>query len=133
MSFKPYYEVHITMLGTPAAIRPYVESHGWKFSAIDGDPVLGDGLKCYATTFFNRKLEPEEVIRRRNAVADALVAVGIKVIRRKVELVIDDDRGELAGACNGSCPGCHLDDIAPKVYVMTDEDRHRWMVDWISG
>lgn len=106
---KNYYELHITMVGEPDHLRPLVEGVKWKFSAIDGDPVLGDGVKCYATTFFNIKKSELDVIGTLIETSALLSRAGAKVIRKKVEKVLFDDRSE-AVPCNGACVGCHLDD-----------------------
>lgn len=113
-STKQYYECHITMLGDKDTIRIPVELRHWKFSAIDGDPTLGDGIKCYATRHFNYKLPEEEVLTRLELMANYLRdTCGIEVIRRKIERVIYDDRSSTVrlGSCNGACPECHLDDL----------------------
>lgn len=106
---KQYYECHITMLGDPKWLRWPVEAMKWKFSAIDGDPSLGNGIKCYATRHFNIKKSPEEVKLLLTIAATELSKKGINVIRRKIENVIYDDRIETVN-CNGGCPECHLDD-----------------------
>lgn len=106
---KSYFECHITMLGNPSDIRPHVEEFKWKFSAIDGDPSLGDGIKCYATRHFNAKKDTKDVLRELHLTADFLVMRGINVIRRKLERIIFDDRSSTV-QCNGACPECHLDD-----------------------
>ncbi len=112
-STKQYYECHITMLGDKEKLKPIVEFHKWKFSAIDGDPTLGDGIKCYATRHYNTKLNPDTVLYALHWVADDLERNGIEVIRRKIERVIYDDRSSTVrlGSCNGACPECHLDEL----------------------
>lgn len=105
---KQYYEAHVTMEGDPKLIRPLVEALSWKFSCIDGDINLGDGVKCYATRQFNAtKNSPEGMVAILNAVADTL-ATNVKVLRRKVELVIYDDRSSTV-RCDGACYECHVD------------------------
>jgi len=107
---KQYYECHITMTGNKENIKPLVEAHKWKFSAIDGDPTLGDGIKCYATRHFNTRVGELSVLNRLHEVADILKNYGINVIRRKIEKVIYDDRNETV-KCDGACPECHLEDL----------------------
>lgn len=105
---KSYYECHITLLGQPELIKPHVEDIKWKFSCINGDPVLGEGVKCYATTFYNVKLTESRVLENLNNAAEQLAANGIEVIRRKIEKVIYDSKME---KCDGGCIPCHLDDL----------------------
>lgn len=103
---KKYYEAHITFLGHPSTLRPEVEKQGWRFSTINGDPVLGEGIKCYATTFFNARRTETEVIEVLHATARIFSELGHKVIRRKIELVLHDDRSRDV-PCEGSCLECH--------------------------
>jgi len=95
---KEYYEVHITM-DPEDKDRIYctkaVESHGWTFSAIAGDPDLGPGLKCYATKQFNKKHSVIDLASQMNTVAKSLKDdYNMKVLRRKIEVVVHDDRSE---------------------------------------
>ncbi len=89
---KKYYELHITMLGDPAVLRTHVEERNWKFSAINGDPSLGAGLKCYATLHMNSRVPEDEVLERLLNTANFFRFLGIDVVREKIELVIHDSR-----------------------------------------
>lgn len=102
------------MLGNPTDIRPEVEKRKWKFSVIDGDPVLGEGVKCYATRLFNKKLGSPVVQKLLFQMAEQLECCGFSVLRRKVELVIFDDRSSKV-RCTGGCIECHLDNLCEKV------------------
>lgn len=111
---KKYYESHITMTGNPSLIRPLVEQVKWKFSVIDGDPLMGEGIRCYATRLFNAKNTIEDVLENLLNTALFLSVSGIEVTRRKVELVIYDDRSSKM-RCEGGCVECHLDDLTQPV------------------
>lgn len=119
MSAKTYYEAHITMVRQPehmvmnsVLVEVAVKDLKWKFSKIDGDPTLGAGLKYYATKHFNAKQNKEMVLAELHHVADKLAEnKNIKVVRRKIELVIYDDRSNTINfSCNGLCPECHIDE-----------------------
>lgn len=92
MSATKYYECRVTMEGDPETIKPAVENLKWKFSAIDGDPTLGDGVKCYATHHFNSRIPLDVVIQMVNAAGTHLRDRGVIVMREKVEHVVYDSR-----------------------------------------
>lgn len=109
---KNYYECHITLEGDRAAAKACVEGMAWKFSAIDGDPVTGPGVKLYATRHFNAKHSTKDIIEILHNVANWFEEVGgFKITRRKVELVLYDDRSSKVRPCIGGCVECHLDDF----------------------
>lgn len=96
-----YYECHITINQADQPrheIREAVERIGWKFSAIDGDPVMGKKVYCYATKHFKKEVPEADVIRE---LLDT--AAGLKdfcnVLRSKVEIVLYDDRQMSCAAC----------------------------------
>lgn len=81
------------MVGDPKRIKELVESFDWKFSCIDGDPDLGNGVKCYGTIQRNIvKYDLEEIIQIVKLTAKALRDTNIKVLREKVELILYDKR-----------------------------------------
>lgn len=88
-----YYECHITMeADEPNALRAPVAHIGWLFSAIDGDPNLGNGVKCYATRQFKGSLS-EGFVRHQMATAVLeLEGMGCKVLRSKIECVVYDTK-----------------------------------------
>lgn len=88
-----YYELHITMVGEPAIIQPAVEAIDWKFSQIDGDPVEGLGVKCYATTHLHAGTPEGLVLGELQETADDLAEnPGVEVTRQKIELVVHDTK-----------------------------------------
>lgn len=115
---KQYYETHVTMEEPFGSFEHRVaekitRERNWKFSMIAGDINLGDGVKLYATRQYNARLGDSTVIGYLNTMADTLEANGIKVVRRKVERVLYDDRSALVKPCDGGCVECHLDDLVP--------------------
>lgn len=107
-----YYEAHITLLGNSIHIENVVNTLRWKFSKIDGDASLGSGIKCYATKHFNVRFEKEFVLKELFNTANILKCHGFEIVRRKIELVIYDDRSNtIRFNCNGNCPECHMDDL----------------------
>lgn len=91
-----YYECHITMNGHPEDIKPLVEEMRWKFSwmftATHGDADLDGGLKCYATHQFNIRLGQRKVLNNLDGAAHLLAEAGVCIIRKKIEVVIYDER-----------------------------------------
>lgn len=85
------YELHITMMGNPDNIKEKVEELGWHFSKIDGDPDLGQGIKCYATKPLIN-LDTIDVINYINSVGKRLEELGCNVIRKKIEDIIYDTK-----------------------------------------
>jgi hypothetical protein len=81
------------MVGDKEQIKAFVESKGWKFSAIDGDPTYGEGVKCYATKHYNyKKLKLGRVDVLVHSLGQYLRDQGVRVMREKVELVCVDRR-----------------------------------------
>jgi len=94
---KEYYECHVTIESVNQYMTELkVVATGWTFSAIDGDPVLGKGVKCYATKHFNSsKNKLEDVIAMVDFAAEVINDNVSKVTRRKVELVVYDTRAPI--------------------------------------
>ncbi len=85
-----YYELHLTVVGVPSEVRQHVERIEWSFSCIDGDPILGLGVKCYATKHLAHDVGISGAINELSSGHLALQGSGLDVIRRKVELVVYD-------------------------------------------
>lgn len=86
--------MHITMAAYDGQkseylrLERYLEKTGWKASRITNDPVLGRGVKMYATGHLatTRLLAKKAVL----AMAGELKQAGFKVLRAKVEDVVYD-------------------------------------------
>ncbi len=89
---QPYWEMHVTIEGNPEDVRPAVERVGWAFSAIDGDILLGGGVKCYATKQLNKRVSFKECKAALSAISVALSMGGLCVVREKIESVDYDNR-----------------------------------------
>lgn len=85
------YEIHIT-LRPPSdkyaelQYRARAQEFGWKFSKIDGDPVLGDAVWHYLTTHRHSKADALTALKHMAAHFPGLV------VREKIELIVYDTR-----------------------------------------
>jgi hypothetical protein len=91
---QQYYECHITVIEDKprTLIQQLIEDSKWKFSAIDGDPVLGKKVYCYATKHYKEALGSEYVVNDLLAVEKSYKDQGLNVSRSKVELVVFDTK-----------------------------------------
>ncbi len=81
------YEAHITFERENAAkVEEIGSSIGWKFSKIDGDPVLGQKVFCYLTR------HAKDGAQLLLDAMEATTAVGVTVIRVKVEHIVYDTK-----------------------------------------
>lgn len=105
---KRYYEMHVTFTGQDREVfRDLVQRSKWRYSAIDGDANLGDGVKQYATRQMNARTSVGEATLLVKDMASHLARHGAIILRRKVELVIYDDRSSLVQPCDGTeCATC---------------------------
>ncbi len=88
---KKYYECHLTFKDDPLKVKEYIEAIKWKFSCIDGDIILGEGVKCYGTMHYSiSKYFEAEIVKIVNDLADTCIELGLNCIRKKVELVLFD-------------------------------------------
>jgi hypothetical protein len=71
--------------------------------------VLTPGVKCYATRHYNVKHSEKYVLKELFKIANELSKQNIKVLRRKIERVVFDDRIDTV-KCTGACVECHMDD-----------------------
>jgi len=88
---KSDFECHITMKGDRSSLETLVARlrGNWTFSCIDGDPVLGAHVFCYATNHFGSELEAK---MRTNDATGELICAGVNPIRAKIEHVVWDLR-----------------------------------------
>ncbi len=89
-----YYELHITMekVTDIPALRLLLSSHMWHHSCIHGDADMGDRRLHYGTRAVNGDCMLEEVKGILNGMASLLTTVGFRVVRRKIEMVVYDER-----------------------------------------
>lgn len=84
-----YYECHITMSCPPPLGKVL---NAWSYSEITGDIVLGKQNWCYFTRHIHASTPVHSVIEVLNEACDYLIKTGATVIRRKVELVLHDEK-----------------------------------------
>lgn len=90
------YECHITFEDNnygEAVAKKSVEFYtGWKFSKIDGDPVLGTGTRFYATQNYPKTMRKQEVLLELHKATSRIEMCDFPVIRQKIEVVIFDTK-----------------------------------------
>lgn len=90
------YELHVTMVGDEARNQALTELAPmwlgtWKFSKIDGDPVLGAGVKQYATA--HPYCDDMLTVKKRCLdMRKYLEANKVKVLRDKAEMIVHDNK-----------------------------------------
>ena len=87
------YECHVTIdAADKEKAAPIAELNGFHMSAIDGDEIMGPGVKAYCT-----KSGAEYALHSdMENLCDHLEVAGIKWQRRKVEHIVRDERPETA-------------------------------------
>jgi hypothetical protein len=79
-------EIHLTFHISHADKVHDACPHGWKFSKILNDPVMGDHPFCYLTTY-------AEDAKSAFAKIDLVkLSVPVQVLREKIEVIIHDRR-----------------------------------------
>jgi|WetSurMetagenome_2_1015567.scaffolds.fasta_scaffold633112_2 hypothetical protein len=91
-NMKPYYECHITFVAPKQNGKELEELTQWKFSQIDGDPVLGSGIKSYLTKHYPARITTDFIISQMDDIAIQMLNFNYEVLRQKIELVVYDTK-----------------------------------------
>jgi len=84
------FECHITVHAISAdRAQQVADDLRWKTSEIARDPLLGDATYFYLTRHDSRY---EDLIEHMHGTCDALLALGIEVVRKKIELIMYDNK-----------------------------------------
>lgn len=84
------FEAHITFEQMhEESVRSLGARHGWKFSRIDGDPVLGQKVYCYLSAHDS---DVERLQDTMDLLANSAAATGTPPVRTKIELIVFDKR-----------------------------------------
>ena len=90
MSQSRGYECHLTMPAVDEeTISGLAEGEYWKFSKIDGDPVMGDSVYFYLTRHRDQFLT---IRADMHYMIEKLRAHGIDVLRAKIEEIVFDTK-----------------------------------------
>ncbi len=86
----PKYECHITCSRIDSnKVLKIAEETKWKFSAIDGDPIMGKEPYCYLTQYCS---DPKDLYDSMKLVCRLLTSYDVKVLREKIEQIIYDTK-----------------------------------------
>lgn len=85
------FELHLTF---PASQREMVRQVAktapqWTFSAIDNDPILGPGVKCYLTSYDK---DYGNAVSKVRAMGLYCAQNGLLPLREKVEMIVYDTK-----------------------------------------
>jgi hypothetical protein len=84
------FEAHITCPREQAdAVRAIGALEGWTFSQIDGDPIMGAGVKCYLSAYSTHAVR---LLAEMRDVERSLALAGLTVLRTKVEQILFDSK-----------------------------------------
>lgn len=84
------FECHITYPRDKAdIIEKFASDLHWKFSKIDGDPVLGKEIFCYLTTHSDDYMK---MFSKMIATVHTISNEDIKPVREKIELIMFDTK-----------------------------------------
>lgn len=85
------FECHITchIKDSEKVEEESIFSKHWKFSKIDGDPLLGAKPHCYLTC---HSVGFKDIKEDMNTTAERLTSKGIEVLRKKIEEIVYDSK-----------------------------------------
>jgi hypothetical protein len=86
---KRKFEAHITCPRDASAIVEKFAGDSWKFSAIDGDPVMGKRPYCYLTAY---DTDAGRLLDNMEQTAEKLRWEEVEILRQKVEEIIYDTK-----------------------------------------
>lgn len=99
------FEAHITCKREDSeTVEGFADSvdNFWKFSAIDGDPVMGKRPYCYLTGY---DTNPLRLLARLQTVSQCLKKQKVEILREKIEQIIYDTKTnyDCIEQCCGHC------------------------------
>jgi hypothetical protein len=86
------FECHLTFhVDHAAQVRAAGDQYGWKFSQIDGDPLMGAKPFCYLTSYHS---DGEELLSRARRISKDLQhpLVKVETLRLKIEEIVFDTK-----------------------------------------
>lgn len=88
MNCEIHLTFHISQAARVAALIEAGFTH-WKFSEIQGDPVMGAKPFCYLTTYAD---DAKSALSRIEHIRPAIRRAEIQLLREKIEVIIHDKR-----------------------------------------
>lgn len=86
----PKFETHITCpIEFAATVERVGEEHGFKFSKIDGDALMGAKPYCYLTAY---EPDADRLYERMRGACLTLILQNVPILREKIERIIYDTK-----------------------------------------